>query len=191
MTLPGKPRLRTAALSLATAALAGLAFSAAAQAEDDYIWVSQSLPPLGAVAALDFPEHPLCRITLDQPGHPDNGTVWLGWFDGTDCVVENVPSEAQREREFLMPTPGHFPYWIPLPAESLTTAQPEALVGGQRDGEDLVICSQDGATGSIHWGTDPAGETPDITRCAATPPWEEPGAAPIYILTDIIIPIPE
>ncbi|WP_417482070.1 hypothetical protein [Maricaulis sp.] len=191
MTLSGKSRLCTAALSLATSALASMTFSAAAQAEDTYIWVSQSLPPLKAVAALDFPEHPLCRITLDQPGHPDHDTVWLGWFDGTDCVVENVPSAAQREREFLVPAPGHLPYWIPLLAESLTAVPSEALVGGQRDGEDLVICSQDGATGSIDWGRDAAGETPGITRCAAAPPWQEEAAGPIYILTDIIIPIPD
>ncbi|WP_417495850.1 hypothetical protein [Maricaulis sp.] len=188
---PTPPRLRTAALSLATAAFAGITLSAAAQAEDSYIWISQSLPPLGTVGALDFPEHPLCRITLDQPGHPDHDTQWLGWFDGTDCRVETVSTEAHSEREFLMPAPGHFPYWIPLPAGDLTTAPPEALLGGRRHGEDLVICSQDGVTGSIRWATASAGGTADLTRCAATPPWEEETAGQIYVLTDIIIPVSE
>jgi hypothetical protein len=191
MTSPGKSRLRTAALSLATATIGAMALSTAALADDNYIWVRQSLPPFGAVSALDFPEHPLCRITLNEPGHPDDGTLWLGWYDGTDCRVENIPSEAQRELDFLMPAPGHLPYWVPLPAENLTAAPAEALVGGQRDGEDLVICSQDGVTGSLHWGTDPSGESADITRCAATPPWEEDTPGRIYIVTDIIVPIPE
>lgn len=190
--LPGPSRLRTIALSLATAALGACALSAAAQAQDEYIWVRQSTPPADAVTPPGRTDRALCRATDDRVNQASRGSQWLGWFDGTNCQAwysgPEVFPAASTQLEFLVPTPGHTTHWIDMGARPMHARNSDALSGGysayQR--QDLHICSSGGSTGYMSWGVGGGGEYSD---CETHAPDGPGGYPPIYKLVGTIVSI--
>ncbi|WP_339748351.1 hypothetical protein [uncultured Maricaulis sp.] len=190
---PGPSRLRTIALSLATAALGATALSAAAQAQDEYIWVRQSTAPADAVTPQGRTDRALCRATDNQVNSGSRGSYFLGWFDGTNCLsessgnVESFPAASTRI-EFLVPTPGHSTHWVEMGGRARPDWHTDALSGGYSEygHRELHICSVGGGTGSMRWGM---GGGAGYSYCAAVAPEHPGGNPPIYKLVGTIVSI--
>lgn len=189
---PGKSRLRTLALSLAAAALGACALSAAAQAQDEYIWVRQSTPPADAVTPQGRTDRALCRATDNRVNMASRGSYWIGWFDGTNCLAGSSGSEvfpaASTQLEFLVPTPGHSTHWVEMPGRARPDWNTDALSAGYSEygHRELNICSVGGGTGFMFWGM---GGGAGYSYCATLAPEHPGGNPPIYKLVGTIVSI--
>ena len=193
-TLSWMARLGTGALSLAAIAVGTAAFSAAADAQDEYIWVRQDTPPVDYVHAVGAPQRPLCRVTDSREISGSFGSLWIGWFDGTRCNVwYSGPVEGAQttDLQFLVPTPGHTTRWVEMASMSpYDRLNGDALVGGHSTymNRDMHICSEAGATGFVIWAQPSGGEE---GYCSTDSP-DHPGAyPPIYKLVGSIVSIYE
>jgi len=185
-------RLGAGALSLAAMATGTATFSAAADAQDEYIWVRQDTPPVDHVHAFGAPQRPLCRVTDSEENFAGYGTLWIGWFDGTRCNVwHSGPVEGAQttDLQFLVPTPGHTTRWVEMAGTSpYQRLDGDALVGGHSTymNRDMHICSVGGATGFVHWA-DPGGGARG--HCSTNSPDHPGGYPPIYKLVGTIVSI--
>jgi hypothetical protein len=181
-----RSRLRTFAMSLATAVLGATALSAAAQANDSYTWVRQSTPPANAVTPPGRTDRALCRATDNRTDRASNGSYWLGWFDGTNCQVWYAHSEvfpaASTQLEFLVPAPGRTTHWIDMGPHPQQDYHRDALSGGYSDYQQRVldICSSGGGIGFMIW------EYGGYSHCETNPPGHPAGYPPIYKLVGTI-----
>lgn len=189
---PGPSRLRAIALSLATAALGACALSAAAQAQDEYIWVRQSTAPADAVTPQGRTDRALCRATDNRVNQASRGSYFLGWFDGTNCLADDSGREvfpaASTRIEFLVPTPGHSTHWIEMGGRARPDWHTDALSGGYSayGDRELHLCSVAGGTGSMRWGM---GGGAGYSYCDAFTPDHPGGNQPIYKLVGTIVSI--
>jgi len=185
-------RLGTGALSLAAMATGTVTFSAAADAQDEYIWVRQDTPPVDYVHAVGAPQRPLCRVTDSREISGSFGSLWIGWFDGTRCNVwYSGPVEGAQttDLQFLVPTPGHTTRWVEMASTSpYQRLDGDALVGGHSTymNRDMHICSEAGTTGFVIWGRPTAGEE---GYCSTDSPDHPGGYPPIYKLVGNIVSI--
>lgn len=186
-------RLGARARPLAAMALGAATFSAPAGAQEVYIWVRQDTPPVDYVHAVGAPQRPLCRVTDSQTNSASNGSLWIGWFDGTQCVVwysGPVHSAQTTDLQFLVPTPGHTTRWVEMTTTSPTErVDGDALVGGHSSymRRDMHICSEGGSTGYMFWAV-AGGER---GYCSTNSPDHPGGYPPIYKLVGSIVSIYE
>jgi len=186
-------RLGTGALSLAAMAAGSVAFSAPVEAQEVYIWVRQSTPPVDVVRGEGTNGYPLCRFRKNQLNHANNGSWQLGWFDDTRCIATSsgsVEGGEMRELQFLVPTPGHTTRWVQMVPGLYSHYDTDALVGAFSDyeGRNLQICSEAGTTGHIVWGTGGGGER---GWCETHSPNHPGGYPPVYKLVGSIVSIYE